>query len=510
MHGLTLSKQLKLDHDNIVIILATSSIIEGFPVLRVSHFILGTAMIASLGAWSVERASRGAPDDASKPPNILLLSIDDLRPDLGSYGHPVAVTPNLDAFAATGLLFERAYTQQAVCTPSRAALLTGLRPATTGIKRLDQTVSDTVPNIITLNKLFKQNGYETVSVGKIYHHAKDDRDGWSQPPYDQAYKARQDRRKKGLPRIAHDVWTSDALLPDEKNIAHAMTELERFSQQDAPFFLAVGLHRPHLPFRAREKDWDHYSTISIPGPVSDKRPVGAPRWAVVAWEIWNYDDTPPKHGPMPFDKAEVLRHGYLASVSYADDLVGQLLDKVSSLGLDDETIVVVWSDHGFKLGDHGGWAKHSTVELDIHIPMMIRVPGMNTVGQRSSALVETVDVYPTLLEAAGLTQPHALEGLSMLPLVARPQRPWKEAAFAQYPRHVNKQLLMGKTVRTDRYRYTAWVVDKTGEILAQELYDHQIDPHETRSVSENPDYIDVLERHEALRQAGWRAVRQNL
>jgi arylsulfatase A-like enzyme len=209
-------------------------------------------------------------------------------------------------------------------------------------------------------------------------------------------------------------------------------------------------------------------------------------------------------------EANKLRHGYLAAVSFADGLVGKILNKVSNLGLDDNTIVVIWSDHGFKLGDHGGWAKHSTVELDIHIPMMIRAPGMKASGARTAALVETVDIYPTLIDLAGLSEPHVLEGTSMRPLLNKPQQMWKQAVFAQYPRHVKKQSLMGETVRSQRYRYTAWVEEVSGRIVAQELYDHEMDPIESSNVAKNNDYFPELQHLEKLRQRGWQEVRRAL
>ena len=450
------------------------------------------------------------PAENTQRPNILLISIDDLRPDLGSYGHPIAKTPSLDSFAQSGLLFEQAYTQQAICGPSRASLMTGLRPATTGIKRLEQTVSSTVPKVVTLNKIFKKNGYETISIGKIYHDVNDDSDGWSKAPYDVSYAVRRAREQAGMPRPAYESWNSKELLPDAKNVNHALDELERLSQQHNPFFLAVGLHSPHLPFRAPKNDWDKYDPQQIPAPPTTEQQGDAPAWAVVAWEIWRYDNLPPKPGPMPLLEGNKLRHGYLAAVSFADGLVGKILNKVSNLGLDDNTIVVIWSDHGFKLGDHGGWAKHSTVELDIHIPMMIRVPGMKASGARTAALVETVDIYPTLIDLAGLSEPHVLEGTSMRPLLNKPQQIWKQAVFAQYPRYVKKQPLMGETVRTQRYRYTAWVGELSGQIVAQELYDHATDPIESRNVANNADYLPELQRHENLRLQGWQEVKMTL
>ena len=461
--------------------------------------------------------SFGAHSDAEKSaqaeakPNILFISVDDLRPDIGSYGHPVAQTPNIDSFSQSAMLFEQAYTQQAVCGPSRAALFTGLRPSSTGIKRLDQTVSGTLPSVITMNKIFKQNGYETLSVGKIYHHFDDDADGWSKPPFDTIYDFRQDRKKRGLPKgPPYAVWLSDELLPDAKNVAHAVNELDRLSQQDDPFFLAVGLHRPHLPFRAPKKYWDQYDPAEVPAPKTTQQQLGAPDWAVVAWEIWNYDNLPPKPGPMPKAEADKLRHGYLAAISFADDLVGQLLEKIATLGLNENTVVVIWGDHGFKLGDHGGWSKHSNVELDIHIPLIIRVPGISRAGSRTKALVETVDIYPTLLDIAGLDQPHNLEGVSLRPLMDQPDRPWKEAIFAQFPRYAKNQLLMGETVRTDRFRYTAWVGARSGEMVAQELYDHEKDSIESTNLAENSHYKSELMRHEAIRKNGWQKIHKKL
>ena len=473
-------------------------------------------------------AAMPLPGQNPERPNIVLISIDDLRPDIGSYGHPVAKTPNLDDFAQTAMLFERAYTQQAQCGPSRAALMTGLRPSTSGITRLDQPVSKVIPSVVTLNKLLKNHGYETVSIGKIYHHLNDDLAGWSKIPFDANYDMSQinggkwlssanvkslaqsvrDRKKGALPNPAYDVWQSKQLLPDELNLKYANSELERLSGQKKPFFLAFGLHRPHLPFRVPKSDWDKYDPKQVPSPKNAKQQLGAPDWAVVAWEIWNYDNLPPRPGPMPPSEAEKLRHGYLASVSFADGIVGKILKKMSALGLDKNTIVVIWGDHGFKLGDHGGWAKHSNVELDIHIPLIIRVPGMSA-PLRTDALVETVDIYPTLIDIAGLDQPHKLEGVSLVPLISEPNRVWKEAVFAQYPRYVKKQLLMGETVRTDDYRYTAWVAND-GEVRAEELYDHKIDPIESVNIASDSDYIVQLERHKRLRSEGWGRVHNSL
>jgi arylsulfatase A-like enzyme len=266
------------------------------------------------------------------------------------------------------------------------------------------------------------------------------------------------------------------------------------------------VHKPHLPFYAPDVAWNIYDAKDVPEPVSRKPQEGAPDYAVVAYEIWNYDNTP-KKGPMPEDTADELRRGYLAAVTYSDSIVGALLEELGRLDLEDDTIVVIWSDHGFKLGDYDAWAKHSNVELDIHIPMMIRVPGRTKAGSRTAALVESVDLYPTLAELAGIEAPQNLEGLSLTPLFDNPKRAWKEAAFAQYDRGGKNNQTLGRTVRSERYRYTAWIDGATGKLVAQELYDHRVDPAELRNVAGDKAYAEALAHHEALRKSGWRSVR---
>ena len=446
---------------------------------------------------------------AEDRPNVLLIAIDDLRTDLGAYGHPTAVTPNLDAFAESGLLFENAITQQAVCAPSRAALMLGLRPDTTGIQTLKQPVSETVPDAVSVAKLFKRAGYETIQVGKIYHHKEDDADAWSKPAFSTMQEVRRARRKAG-DKLAAKRVADPSELPDVQNVERAIGELRRLAEGDDPFFLAFGVHKPHLPFYAPDLAWELYAEEDVPEPVSREPQAGAPDWALVAYEVNAYHDTPPKGQPIPEETADRLRHGYLAAVSFADGVVGTLLAEVEALGLEDDTIVVIWSDHGFKLGDYDAWAKHSNVELDIHIPLMIRVPGQTKAGSRSAAMVETVDVYPTLAELAGLEAPTDLEGLSMMPLLKRPGRRWKEAAFAQYDRGGARNKREGDTVRTERFRYTLWTDGNTGEVLARELYDHEADPNELRNVADDEKYAKELARLDALLEAGPDAVKDKV
>ncbi len=464
---------------------------------------VGTGTLASPSSTApVIDVSRG------ERPNVLFIQIDDLRPDLGIYGHPMAQTPNLDALGKSGIVFENAITQQAVCGPSRAALMTGYRPDTSGITDLKTPVDEALPDAVTILDLFKSNGYKTLGYGKIYHHRDDDMDGWTKRTEDQEHVQRRAARRAGLPRLAADISDDRANLPDTINVQLAIDDLKELGRTGEPFFMAVGIHRPHLPFVAPRSDWERYAGSAIPGPVNPDGQKNAPPWAVVAYEVWNYDDTRAfgDSKTMPPAKADQLRHAYLAAVSYADSLVGDLMRELKAQGLDGNTIVVVWGDHGWKLGDQAGWSKHSNVDLDIRIPLMVVAPGATRSGTRSTAMVETVDVYPTLAELAGLDAPSDLEGLSMVPLFDKPERPWKSAAFAQYGRNIpGFGRSMGYTVRTQDFRYTAWV-GNGGELVESELYDLRNDPTESVNKAGDQRYADDLKRLEIMRQDGWRAA----
>lgn len=422
--------------------------------LTYSAKVLGAAVSLSILAAcstaatpdSVARAQT-APVPRAERPNILFIRVDGLRPDLGIYGHPVAQTPHLDALGRSGMVFDNAITQQALCAPSRAALMTGVRPSTSGIHNIDVPVDKAMPGIVT--------------------------------------------------------------MLDTRNVRSAIKDLRALGQSGEPFLMAVGLHRPHLPYIAPKEDWDRYDPATIPDPVNPNGQEGAPPWAVVMWDLWNYEDNKPYEAAkkLPEAKADELRHAYLASVSYADSLVDELTAALKETGLDKNTIVVLWSDHGYKLGDQGGWSKHSNVNLDIRIPFMISAPGLIAPGSRTSAMVETVDVYPTLAELAGLTPPDTVEGFSMVPQLTNPGRAWKSAAFAEYPRWPAGQgRTMGYTVRSQEFRYTVWVPDRDGSILAQELYHLRIDPTESRNVAGDPKYSAGLARLEQMRRDGWRSA----
>lgn len=448
--------------------------------------------------------------DAS--PNILFIAVDDLRPEMGCYGAKDIKTPRMDALAASGVAFNRAYCQLAVCNPSRVSLLTGLRPDSSKVWDLRTRFRDTVPDVVTLPEQFKKHGYHTASFGKIFHNPWPDDQSWSEPHHwpkrsslwsDDAKKRLAEYKKKmrqdGKPEPAIDRLRAQATeivdVPDEQHIdgaiaEQALTAMRRLAKKDKPFFLAAGFIRPHLPFVVPRKYWELYDAESIPLAANPSLPERAPPFATnTMYELRDYMDflgTPsPDLGTLPEPQRRRLKHGYYASVSFIDTLVGKLLDELDSLKLTEDTIVVLWGDHGWKLGEHNSWCKQTNYEVDTRAPLLIRVPGVRSNGTSSDALVEFVDIYPTLCELVGVPQPDHLEGKSMRPLLSDSTRDFKQAAFNQFPRKVGDKALMGYAMRTDRYRYIEWQDRRTGEITATELYDHNSDSSENRNVADH-------------------------
>jgi len=460
------------------------------------------------------------PADATEPsvrPNVLFIAIDDLRPALGCYGDTVAVTPNIDRLASRATVFRRAYCQQAVCCPSRLSLLTGRRPDTIRVWDLATHFRSALPEVVTLPQHFKNHGYHTRSIGKIFHGSgrpSQDPPSWSVPPqYDVIHdpKVRYARPEnlegKGLKRSAteaadvSDGTYIDGIVCDAAR--SALVELAESPSGDQPFFLAVGFRKPHLPFCAPQKYWDLYDRPEIPMPATAEHPQDAPELGVRSWrELEGYADIP-EDGRLSIEKIRQLRHGYYACVSYVDAMVGRLLDKLRQQGLAENTVVVLWGDHGYHLGEQGLWTKANNYELSTRAPLIISAPQQANAGAKTDALVEFVDIYPTLADLCDLDAPVGTEGISMTPLMADPDRPWKQAVFSQYPRarqgnrHRSHGNIMGYAVRTDRYRYVEWREWETKRVVARELYDHAQDPNEMHNVAKEP-----LQSETARRLAG--------
>ncbi|MFO1062520.1 MAG: sulfatase-like hydrolase/transferase [Pirellulales bacterium] len=463
--------------------------------------------------------------DGSKP-NVLFIAVDDMRCELGCYGSTHVLTPNIDTLAASGVLFKRAYCQQAVCNPSRVSLMTGLRPDSTKVWDLVTDFRTKIPDAVTIPQHFRQHGYRAVAYGKIFHNTFPDHISWDQPttnvkgvvgysPENQRrlaeYRAKMKEEGKSAAAIERmrGPATEAQDQPDEMNFdgkqtSEALAKMRELAAADSPFFLAVGYIRPHLPFITPKKYWDLYRRDQIPLAANPFLPHGMPAVAFGDrsfggfYELRGYMDY--ADAPSPFERAltesqqRELKHGYYASVSFIDAQVGRLLAGLDELKLAENTIVVLWSDHGWKLGEHGSWCKQTNYEIDTHAPMMIRAPRARSNGQSCNALVEYVDIYPTLCELAGLPVPAVLEGKSLAPLLADSNANGKEAAFSQFPRLQDGREHMGYAMRTDRFRYVEWLDAENGQVVARELYDHMQDTDENENLAERPEHGELLKQ----------------
>lgn len=446
-------------------------------------------------------------------PNVLFLAVDDLRPQLGCYGDRFARTPNIDALARGGALFERAYCQQALCGPTRASLLTGLRPDTIRVYDLQTRFRDAVPDAVTLPQLFKQNGYVTESIGKIFHGSEimSDPVSWSAP---ERLNIVNKRDQYALPanRDSNDesrkiASTELADVPDDAYIdgriaADAVRTLGRI--KDKPFFLAVGFNKPHLPFAAPKKYWDLFDRREFPLPAHPNRPANMPAPAITAYsELRSYEDVPDT-GPISEAKIREALHGYYAATAYTDANVGNVLSALRASGVEDNTIVVLWGDHGWHLGEQDYWGKTTNFEVCTRVPLIVRTPGRP--AATVPALVEFVDIYPSLAELCSLSPPRNLEGLSFVPLLRAPKTAWKRAVFSQYPRReAGGEKLMGYSMRTNHYRYTEWLAGDRA-LRANELYDYRRVVADTANVAAKPENRELVRTLSGLLKEGWRAA----
>ncbi|MDB4582861.1 alginate lyase family protein [Draconibacterium sp.] len=428
----------------------------------------------------------------NKKPNILFIAVDDLRTEINCFGAKHMHTPNLDRLAERGMIFQHAYYQQAVCAPSRNSLMTGLRPDALGIYDLYTFFRTKNPDIVTLPEHFKNSGYHTETMGKIYHTGhgnSDDVQSWSIPKWNQNSEIKKLEKISrgdtiGLERDFPEIdgkklpWYCSPM--PESNMTDAMVANQAVTRmkaiKDSAFFLAVGFIKPHLPFVAPKKYWDLYdpSEIKIP---ERKVPEDMPEIALHNFgELRKYHGIPAT-GYLDDETSRNLIHGYYAAVSMIDAQVGKLLDALEENGLDDNTIIVLWGDHGWKLGEYGGWCKHTNFELDTNAPLLFSVPWLEK-GLKTASLAEFVDIYPTLCELAGLQLPEHLEGQSLVPILKDPNAEVNKVAISQYPRgkalgYDRKNELMGYSIRSGDYRFTRWQkYENPKDVVAVELYDH--------------------------------------
>ncbi|VGO15312.1 Choline-sulfatase [Pontiella desulfatans] len=481
-------------------------------------------------------------------PNILFIAVDDLKPMLGCYGDAEILSPNIDRLAARGTVFLNNACQQSVCGPSRASLMTGTYTDTTKVFDLKTLMREANPDTLTLPEYLRKQGYETTGTGKIFDpRSVDDQfdaASWSQPflqngsdeYFAKGYEkpkggfhnpvvAKQNKelkafmKKEGIKKSDEDAYV-DALLKypmvkplteclevpddayDDGAFANcAVQQMERLARGGKPFFLAVGFKKPHLPFVAPKKYWDLYDRSEIKLAPFQEMPKGAPEYAGQdCWELrGSYSGVAP--GPIPEAQQREMIHGYRACVSYTDAQIGKVLDQLAALGLENNTIVVLWGDHGWHLGDHGMFCKHTNYEQAVRSPLIFAAPQQKAKGTRTESPSEFVDVFPTLCELAGLPVPGSVEGLSLVPVLDDPAAMVHEAALEQYPRNSR---FMGYSLRDKRYRYVKWVKmdyyggERSGPMDANELYDYEKDPNETVNLAGDPGYKDVVANFERI------------
>lgn len=431
-----------------------------------------------------------------RPPNVLMIVVDDLRTELGCYGVDEIVSPNIDRIANKGMLFEKAYAQYPVCNPSRASFLSGLRPDEVGITSNSVPFRRVQPDLMTLPQLFRENGYFTAGLGKIFHLSVDtpgkrvlfeDPQSW-----DFFYDALGDTTKVGKQgegrnltggEISWARWKAaegnDLDQPDGQITAKAIEMLE--ARRDEPFFIGVGLHKPHDPFIAPKNYFDLYPERAVQLPREPEDRVELVRYAI-----------PNQAFDRLFTDQERIefKRAYHACVSFADAQVGKIMDTMDRLNLWENTIVIFMGDHGYHLGEHGWWNKVTLFEDGARAPMIVWVPDANGMGQSTESIMEFVDLYPTLIDYADLEAPHPLSGTSLRPILDDPNEIVKMAAYSQ----VNRGKKIGRSVRTKRWRYTEWSKDGVDGI---ELYDHEKDSGEYYNLAGNPEYETLLSRMKA-------------
>ena len=429
--------------------------------------------------------------EQTKKQNILFISIDDFRPKISSYGETKMITPNIDKLASEGLQFNNAYTNIAVCGASRASLMTGIRPSLNRFNDFSTRAQDDTPQAISLNQLFMDNGYETISYGKIYHHSDDFQQHWSEKDKGQIQSDFQDPKSiervnnaekgeygnKNLTYEYPDV--DDYAYNDGKITKKAVNKLKLLKETNQPFFMAVGYVSPHLPFIQPKKYWDMYDHDSIQLADNSYQPENSPFIAIEAQHNSaelrkNYLDIPAQ-GKLDDDLARNLIHGYYASVSYMDALIGELIKELDDLGLRDNTTIILWSDHGYFLGEHGFWCKHSTFHEAVKIPFIMSSPGYAK-NQITDSFTELVDVYPTLCELANITPPTYIHGKSLTPVLKNPSIQLKDEIYTRY-----KQ---GEAVIDANYSYTEFYRGKT--YVGNMMYDMKNDLKQNINISKTP------------------------
>jgi iduronate 2-sulfatase len=468
-------------------------------------------------------AFANSPENLTKP-NVLFIAVDDLRPELSCFGASHMVTPNFDRLAKMGVRFSNAYCQQAVCAPSRNSLMTGLRPDALGVYDLYTFFRKKSPNVITLPQHFKNEGYHTEAMGKIYHTGhgnSDDQKSWSLPRWNMGEVTRKiEKIQKGdtlglehdFPTVKGKKLPWHCSMAPEKNMTdaivadHAVQRLDDLKQKNKPFFLALGFIKPHLPFVAPKKYWDLYNPEEIKIPKDISAPEGCAKF-VYRWSemfaytpaAFEYQDDDLTEVPIDQNTLHELTFGYYACVSFIDAQINLLLAELKNLGLDKNTVVVLWADHGWNLGEQHIIGKHTCYEFSSRVPLIILDPNNPNVGKTCSSLVELVDLFPTLSELCGLPVPPEYDGKSLVPLLEDVNASTKNYAFTAYrPFSRGVNMMLGTSVRSEGFRFTEWRDRQMNEVKEQELYKLNKKGNEKVNLVNQAKYNDLVSEYSGI------------
>ena len=520
-------------------------------------FILSSLLISTLMCTTPD--PNNSTKDRDKKLNILFVSIDDLGPNLGVYDNKHIKSPNLDEFAGQGTTFRRTYCQAAVCAPSRASLMSGLRPDSTRVWHLGDKFRKLHPNMVTMPQHFHKYGYYTACIGKIFHNYMPDSVSWDEPDLrpeqykrpewlkrdgETFYVNEETQRKQKIkrdqlvakkPNYYADGWNNgpaweaedvhDTMYYDGAQTELAMRTLTRLSKKDQPFFLALGYFRPHLPFAVPKKYWDLYDKDSIPLASNPFIPKRSPVMSMNSmYELRGYDGFcklkhPSENITMNEDTARLLKQGYYASVSYVDAQFGRVIGHLKDLNIYDQTIIIVWGDHGWKLGEHNGWCKQTNYNIDIHVPMIAYSPNQSKKGKQTFEITELIDMFPSLCELAGIEAPDYLQGTSFVPLMENPELEWKSAAFSQFHRRPkvtpDGKRYMGYSIKTKEHHYVEWyywdhIKGKRGDYVTSELYNSLKDPDENENIAGLEENKAIIEQLSINLSKGWKNAKPSI
>lgn len=512
---------------------------------RTSYWLLSISFITIVSLTTAQ--------NETVKPNILFISIDDLRPSLGVYGDSTVFSPNIDRLASEGMTFRQNFCQVAVCAPSRASLMTGLRPDSTRVWHLGDKFREINPYTVTMPQYFSKHGYYTINLGKIFHNYMPDSVSWDEPDLrpsrylkpnwlnrdgetfyiSEAVNLSQEIKRDSLlklkPKRYADGWNTgpaweaadvhDTMYYDGAQTELAKKAMIRLAKKDQPFFMGLGFFRPHLPFAVPKKYWDLYDPDKIPKASNPNVPVNAPNFTMNSmYELRGYDGFkhighPQSNYQINPDTARILKQGYYASVSYVDALLGDLFEHMKEIGIYENTIIILWGDHGWKLGDHNSWGKMTNYNIDLQVPMIIRYPDQMNRGAQTFEITELIDMFPSLCEIAGIEIPDYMQGTSFVPLIEDPNRKWKAAAFSQFHRRpkvsADGKRYMGYSITTKQYHYIEWYtwnpkIGTRGDFVDRELYDRIKDPNETLNIEKESSLNKTIEELSAQLADGWK------